>query len=219
MKIGTDAVLLGAWTDIIDCASILDIGTGSGILALMLAQKSTALIDALEIDVPAAETAENNFHNSPWKSRLHIYKMSLNEFLKAKPKTYDLIVCNPPFFNNSLLSGDAKKNMAKHNVSLTYKELALSAFELLNPNGKISVILPFDNLKQFSDICQLHNFKCSMMSEVVPITNKKANRVLLQFINSQDNINCSRSSLTIRQDKNTFTSDYLQLTRAFLLNS
>jgi len=219
MKIGTDAVLLGAWTDTTNCKSILDIGTGSGIIALMLAQKSSAIIDAVEIDATAAVTAQNNFENSPWKSRLHINNMSLNEFLKINSRTYDLIVCNPPFFNNSLLSDDAGKNQAKHNVSLTYKELVYTASLLLNPEGSLSVILPFDEKKAFSDICQLHNLKCIKTTEIIPVIDKKTNRILMEWLKTESAINCFPNTLTIRQDKDTYTIDYLEFMKEYLLIS
>jgi len=219
MKISTDAVLLGAWIDTTGCKSILDIGAGSGILALMLAQRTSVFIDAVEIDALAAKTAQSNFYNSKWKSRLLIYNLSLNEFLKLNCKTYDLIVCNPPFFNNSLLSDDAGKNLAKHNVSLTYKELVNAASLLLNHEGRLCVILPFIEQKSFSDICLLHNLKCARITEIIPVENKKPNRVLMEWIKTEDLKRCLKNTLTIRRDNNTYTTDYKELTKEYLLNS
>ena len=219
MKIGTDAVLLGAWTDTTDCKSILDIGTGSGILALMLAQKSTAQINAIEIDTLAAKTAENNFLKSNWKSRLQIFNLSLDNFIKSNSKTYDLIISNPPFFKNSLLSEDVTKNIAKHDVSLTYEELIRAASFLLNPTGKLSVILPYDKKEIFSDICKFHNLKCFKITTVIPVTNKKPNRILMQWLKTGNPINCIENTLTIRLSNDIYTADYIGLTKDYLLNS
>ena len=219
MKIGTDAVLLGTWTDTSHSKSILDIGTGSGIIAMMLAQKSDASVDAVEIDKMAAVTAESNFNNCPWMERLNIYSLSLTDFVKTNSKKFDLIVCNPPFFRNSKLSNDPAKNIAKHNVNLSYEELLFSVSKLLNADGKLCVILPFEQLISFINTCKNNNLKASHITEVIPIINKTPNRVLIQLVNSEKNIDCINDELIIRQDVKSYSTDYLKLTKDFLLKS
>jgi len=219
MKIGTDAVLLGSWTETLEYKSILDIGTGSGIIAMMLAQKSAACIDAIEIDKNAALTAENNFNNCPWKERLKLYYLSLSEFVFTNTHKFDLIVSNPPYFQNSKLSVNPLKNIAKHNISLSYEELIFSVSKLLNTNGKFCVILPFDQMHTFAEIGLKNNLTTTHITEVIPIANKVPNRVLMQLTNDMENSDCINDKLIIRQDVSNYTKDYKELTKDFLLNS
>lgn len=121
MKVGTDGVLLGAWTECDNCKDMLDIGTGCGLIALMLAQKSAAFIDAIEIDNTAAIQAADNFKNSKWSNRLTIIHKSLQVHANSTSKKYDLIVSNPPFFENSLKTPLASRNIARHNEHLLTK--------------------------------------------------------------------------------------------------
>ncbi len=154
MKVSTDACLLGALVnDNITAAHILDIGTGTGLLSLMMAQKfPSAIIEAVEIEQNAFQQAQENFSNSIWKDRLKVHLSSIQNFAKNNSaQKYDLIISNPPFFENDLLSPDKKTNIAKHSTDLTLKELLACAFELLNDNGFIYLLLPFrrmDELKQ-----------------------------------------------------------------------
>ena len=147
MKVCTDACLLGAWaaqkinTKNLHPNNILDIGTGTGLLALMLAQKTTAQIDAVEIDAAAAIQAAENCKQSPWSERLHVFNSSILEFHPLKK--YDCIISNPPFFQDDLLSNDAAKNVAKHHSSLDFSGLLQSSLHLLHPNGFIILLIPY----------------------------------------------------------------------------
>ena len=123
MKVGTDGILLGAWVNVANVKSVLDIGTGTGLIALMIVQRSRAKITAIEIDENAANEAVLNILNSPWKKCIEIYNISLQDFTKAANQKFDLIVSNPPFFNNSLKKKSDAENFARHTDSLSYAEL------------------------------------------------------------------------------------------------
>src|SRR5436190_6902240 len=123
MKVGTDSVLLGSWVDTAQATDILDIGTGSGIIALMLAQKSFAQIDAIDVDGNACEQAEENFKSSPWMDRLHVIHQSFQDYATGTEKKYDLIVSNPPYFQDAFKPAEESKLKAKHGDLLCFAEL------------------------------------------------------------------------------------------------
>ena len=131
MKVGTDGVILGAWVPVDEASAILDVGTGTGLIALMLAQRCNARIDALEIDHRACEEAEFNFKQSPWKERLKIIHSDFNAFSIEMKQCYDLIVCNPPYFANSLRTYDPQLSRARHNITLTFIQLLKGSVSLL----------------------------------------------------------------------------------------
>ncbi len=145
MKIGTDGVLLGAWTPIDNNPfTILDIGTGTGIIALMLAQRSNAQqIDAFEIDEEAYEQAVDNFENSPWSDRLFCYHAGLDEFIEEPEEEYDLIVSNPPFYTEDYKSDNEQRDLARFTDSMPFEDLIEAADLLLSENGIFSVIIPY----------------------------------------------------------------------------
>ena len=149
MKVGTDGVLLGCEAPLPDYPShVLDVGTGSGLVALMMAQqKSQAQIDAIDIDPFAVEQAKENFAASPWSDRLHAYHSSLQEWQKVNDKCsngnyYDLIVSNPPYFRNSLKNPDKARQLARHTDTLSYEDLLIHSTRLLKPEGVLTLILP-----------------------------------------------------------------------------
>jgi tRNA1Val (adenine37-N6)-methyltransferase len=155
MKIGTDAVLLGAWCPINNNPfSILDIGAGTGILSLMLAQRSTAeQIDALEIDESAYEQAVENFEGSPWGDRLFCFHAGLDEFVDDPEDEYDLIVSNPPFFSEDYRSANEQRDLARFQEAMPFEELVEAADLLLSENGIFSVIIPFNEEDRFIELC------------------------------------------------------------------
>src|SRR6187551_2766436 len=143
MKVGTDAVLLGAWTNVNDVNRILDIGAGSGVIALMLAQRSGNLvhIDAVEIEKEDAMQARENIQRSPWPECISVHEIPIQKF--SPEIKYDLIVSNPPYFNNSFQPPDKKRLHTRHTISLDFTELLSSVARLLQPGGRFNVILPF----------------------------------------------------------------------------
>ena len=181
MKVGTDGVLLGSWTPVKNAQRILDVGTGTGIVALMLAQRSKAQIDAVEIDSLAATEAKFNFDQSAWKHRLRVHNIEFQSFASASSQKYDLIVSNPPFFTNSLKTSDPALTLARHNDSLPFDELILGAHRLLTETGRFCVIIPIDNFTQFRESARLVGFYLGQLAYVIPKTGKAYKRILLEF--------------------------------------
>ncbi len=155
MKVCTDACILGAWSagkiqQAVRIKNILDIGCGTGLLSLMLAQKTNAVIDALEINADAAEQAKGNVLRSPWKNNIHVINISLQEF--STEKKYDFIISNPPFFEDDLKSEDENKNVSKHDATLKLDELVLFIKENLSADGLSSVLIPYHRTDHFSSL-------------------------------------------------------------------
>lgn len=216
MKLGTDAVLLGAFVKAANAKLILDIGTGSGIIALMTAQKSSADIHAIDIDEDSFFQAKDNFNNSKWSDKFTAFNISLQKYsLKTKLK-YDLIVCNPPFFINSLKSIDKRKNISKHNDLLSFDDLISGTKKLLSPKGNFSIILPFNESLIFTEKATKNLLFANKSISIKPKTNKAVNRVIMNFSFYQTTP--LLETLTIRNNDNTYTAEYIELTKDFYLN-
>ena len=214
MKVGTDGVLLGAIADCGPAKSILDIGTGSGIIALMLAQRSRAIIDAIEIDECSFLKAEKNFHNSAWPERLTAIHGSFQDFSKNTINTYDLIVSNPPFFPNSFQPQLERKRIAKHDASLNFADLISGAAGIMKPEGKFTLILPYSEKETFIHIANDHGLYLQIILEILPKATKKANRVILEFRHIKIP-QIKSSSLVLRNPDNTYSGEYRQITKDF----
>ena len=221
LKVGTDAVLLGSWTEVQDAKKILDIGTGAGILALMMAQKSNAdvIVDAVEIDLSSAQMAHHNFMNSPWKKNLSVTHMDIRDFAPARLKYYDLIICNPPFFEDCLRSNDNKNNLAKHNTKLNYRQLIESVNKLLKNDARFVVIIPYDRMDNLYSLCIETQLVHTKNTLVVPVEGKKPNRVMMEWTKTNEFLDCKQNMLCVRDRNNVYTEDYLKLTKDFLLFS
>jgi len=183
MKIGTDGVLLGAWTTLKnEPDSILDIGTGTGVIALQLAQRSDALtIDAIEIEGDAYEQAVENFENSNWADRLFCYHCSLQEFVDEVEDNYDLIVANPPFYTDDFKTDSKARNIARFTTSLSFKELLFSVSKLLSEQGVFSVVLPFKEEAEFIILAKKHQLFTTRICRVKGTPTSKVKRSLLEF--------------------------------------
>ena len=166
MKVGTDAVLLGSWVDPKNAHQILDIGTGTGLIALMLAQKSSAEIDAIDIDESACQQAKENFRISPWFSRVKIYHHSLQGFSETSEKKYDLIVSNPPYFHHASKPPEEARLNARHNDQLSFSELIAGVKKLLTDNGRFCLILPCKEGTEFIDLAQMSGLFCHEMMRI-----------------------------------------------------
>lgn len=217
MKLSTDAVLIGAFAEIRKSKNILDVGTGSGIIALILAQRSGATITGIDPHEGSTEDAKQNFRNSPWQDRLFVVQSSIQEYADTKGLKFDHIISNPPFFTNSLLSADPGKNISKHDCTLRFIELLENSIRLLNPDGILSLILPAREKEQFGK--QATSFKLNLHREttVYPKPSLPFNRVLLDFRFTE----CKSpefKSITIRQEDNQYTESYKKYTQAFYLN-
>ena len=217
MKIGTDGCLLGAWTDINKSENILDIGTGSGVVALMLAQRSNAKIDAVEIDNEAFLQASDNFLKSPWNERLHIFHSSIQEYTKSCDKKYDLIVSCPPYFLNSMKAPDKQRKLARHTDSLTFEELLSASLRLLKPDGKFCVIIPFDLNKLFCDKALIEGYYVSKATHMIPKEGKEPLRILLQMEREKKSCTCDSITILDKTGK-SYTQEYIELTKDFYIN-
>ena len=213
MKVGVDGVLLGAWADCHNIKRALDVGTGSGLIALMLAQRSDAHIHAIDIDDNSCKQAEINFNNSPFNDRLSIEHIAFHNLsLFAK---YDLIVSNPPYFVNSLKSPDKNRNLARHDECLPLEDLFKKSASLLSPYGKAAFILPFDQLETANKIAIENKLFLCRKSCVSSIKNHPPKRVLLEF--SPIDQGFTEDSFYMGNTKQTYSNKYRILTENFYL--
>jgi tRNA1Val (adenine37-N6)-methyltransferase len=211
MKVGTDGVLLGAWANVENAEKILDIGTGSGLIALMLAQRSPAFVEAIDIDENACKQAKINFGNAPFKERLNVAKCAFQEF-SASCK-YDLLVSNPPYFSNSLKSPDKGRTFARHNDSLTLDELMKKSASLLNPHGKLALILPFESLENVNILSSENQLFICRKTTVSASPDHSPKRVLMEF--SPTPAARQESVLFIEKAPRIFSEEYIALTKDF----
>jgi tRNA1Val (adenine37-N6)-methyltransferase len=215
MKIGTDGILLGAWADVSQSKNILDIGAGTGIIAIMQAQKNNQLnIEAIEIEKAACIDAQHNFNNCPWTKRLKLHHLSLSAF--QPKKAYDTIISNPPFFENSLASKSVERNHARHNSSLHFNTIISFAVKNLSKNGSLSLILPVDQ----GLLCTINAEKSGLFiirkCNVFPNSIKKQHRLLLEFSKTKKPL--IESNLIIEtNNRHEYTEDYKSLTRDFYI--
>lgn len=181
MKVGIDGVLLGAWTEVESATSILDVGTGAGLIALMLAQKTSANIDAIDIDADAVLQTKENLSNSPWHERIIAVEISLQNFAKIQTKKYDLIVSNPPYFVNSLKTPHENRTTARHTDTLSHEDLLINAKSLLNKTGRICLILPVNEGAKCIQFASEIGLFCNRKTNVYPKPDSEAKRLLLEF--------------------------------------
>ena len=218
MKIGTDGVLLGAWAPIDkNTYSILDIGSGTGIIALMLAQRSDAdQIDAIEIDENAYEQAVENFENSPWSDRLFCYHAGLDEFMEEPEDEYDLIVSNPPFYTENYFSGDEKRDQARFTESLPFEDLVEAADLLLSENGIFAIIVPFKEEQKLIALAKDFDLFPMKITRVKGTPVAEIKRSLLAFSRNTTE-NFPVDELVIEIGRHEYTPEYIDLTNDFYL--
>ncbi|MDD5183719.1 MAG: methyltransferase [Paludibacter sp.] len=185
MKVGIDGVLLGIWASVENPQSVLDIGTGTGLIALMIAQRSNAKIDAIDIDENAVLQAKENVSNSPWPDRIHVSETSLQNLAKNPVRLYDLIVSNPPFFINSTKTPTGNRTLARHTDSLSHEELIENATLLLKPTGRICIILPVNVGLHCIAFAVKKGLYCSKQCTVYPKPQASGKRLLLEFRKQQ----------------------------------
>jgi tRNA1Val (adenine37-N6)-methyltransferase len=213
MKVGTDAVILGAWVNISAQGSILDIGTGCGIIALMAAQRSNGHITAIEIDEHAALQSKENFEYSPWSERIDLIHGAVQQF---KPeKLFDQIISNPPFFKNALKAPEHKRNIARHNDSLSFESLLFSVDTLLTENGTFAFILPKVEALELIMLASAHQFYLNRYCTVFSREGKSPNRIMAEV--SRHESAPIKEMLCIRNSKNQYTAEYKELTKDFYL--
>lgn len=219
MKVGTDGVLLGAWADVAAASSILDIGTGTGVIAIMLAQRTdAATIHAVEIDGDSSSQALENMQRSPWAGQLDCFHTSIQDFAKQTTHRYDLIVSNPPFFSGGTFSNSQDKNSVRHTVKLPHGDLISAVRTLLAPEGRFCLILPHIEGLRFKEMAGNYGLHCSKITEVLPKPYKPVERLLLQFERKVKPL--VKGTLVILEngdDANNYSEGYLALTGAFYL--
>ena len=204
MKVGTDGVLLGAWAN--GGKRILDAGTGTGIIALMMAQRyPNAVVTAIDIDEGAVKQAQQNVVQSPFSQQITV----LHNTLQEHQGEYDAIISNPPFFIDSLAAPDEQRNVARHTQTLTYTELMQAAWRLLSDEGELSVVVPFDYRKRMEDEAIFVGFFPSKVCAVKTTERKPAKRYLLSF--KKHPCRCEQEQLTIGSER------YQELTKEFYL--
>ena len=218
MKIGTDGVLLGAWCPIDNQPfSVLDIGAGTGILSLMLAQRSNAKqIDAIEIDDDAFEQCVENFESSSWTDRLYCYHAGLNEFMDEPEDQYDIIISNPPFYSEDYKSDNQQRDLARFQDALSIEDLVEAASMLLCENGIFSVIIPYKEETKFIGFakeCNLFPFKITRVKGT-PTTEIKRSLLAFSFTKKGK---IEWDELVIETSRHQYTEDYIALTKDFYL--
>jgi tRNA1Val (adenine37-N6)-methyltransferase len=217
MKIGTDGVLLGAWTPLINNPyNVLDIGAGTGILSLMLAQRSNAeQIDAIEIDEDAYEQCVENFEASPWGDKLFCFHAGLDEFVDEPEDEYDLIISNPPFYTDDYKSDNTSRDLARFEDALPFEELIEAAALLLSDNGIFSVIIPFKEEERFVAMCKELDLFPLKMTRVKGTPTSEIKRSLLAFCRIEQTPLIDE--LIIEISRHNYTSEYIELTKEFYL--
>ncbi|GAB4282505.1 MAG: methyltransferase [Marinilabiliales bacterium] len=216
MKITTDSVLLGAWCNPIKAKEILDVGTGTGVISLMLAQKSNANITAIDIDISSCIQAEKNFINSGFKNAFHAVHSSLQEFAVKTNKKFDLIVSNPPFFNKSMRSTDIKIKNSRHDDFLTKNELFDCVRKLLTNYGIFDVIIPYYQKTKLIELAHSHGLYPQRIMNIKPNIFKHPKRVMIEFASMEKDY--LEETISIETDKrHSYSKEYIELTKDYYL--
>ncbi len=216
MKVGTDGALLGAWANVSGIKNVLDVGAGTGLISLMIAQRTSVKVLGIEIEKNAAKEANENVQKSPWKNRVTIKNISFQEFEKSSKEKFDLIISNPPFFSNSYKNQVTNLAIARHNDLLPFSELIKGSVKLLNKNGRLAVILPIIQAKEFIELAKNKDLCLNRLTKVKPKAKKNTNRFLMEFTKKQ--MPLKKDYLIIYNETGIdYTESYKQLTRDFYL--
>lgn len=215
MKVGTDAVLLGAWVAVRPTDVVLDIGTGCGVLSLMMAQKGAARVDAVDLDEASAVEAAGNFDASRWRDRLYAFHGDIRRF--GFGRKYDLIISNPPFFVDSFKCDADRKNQARHtDTSLSFKELVLSVKHLMQPDGRFALVLPERESHEFLSIARNYGLVLHKQQLLVPVEGKDPNRLNLE-LRLEAVTQVQTEVLILRDAQGKFTDAYHEFLKDFYL--
>ena len=216
MKVGTDGVLLGSYANVENTQNILDIGTGTGLIALMLAQRSNAKITAIEIEEEASIQAKENIENSKFTSQIEVINTSLQAYKETTNNKFDLIVSNPPYFQNSYKAETDQRTTARHTTELTYNELISNSAKLLSNIGEICIIIPKDEEQNLIEIANNNNLFVIDILKIKPTPTKPPKRIILTFSKKEKPI---KQSELIIEDKgrHNYSEKYIELTKEFYL--
>lgn len=216
MKVGTDGVLLGVWTKVDSASTALDIGTGTSLISLMLAQRNGNInIDAIDIDHDAIKQATENVNSSPFNSQIHCYNLSLQDFAKLKSREYDLIVSNPPFFNQSLKSPKQNRTLARHTDSLFIEELIELSSSLLKDKGRLSLIYPHESKDLILSITRTNNLFPSRITEILPTPTSSPKRILIELSREEHPI--ETKLLIVELERHKYSPDFIELVKDYYL--
>lgn len=213
MKVGTDGVLLGAWFPVESGDRVLDIGTGTGLVAIMAAQRGAGSVTAVEIDPDAAGQARENASDSPWADIIHVECADIAHF--TAESGFDCIVSNPPYFRDSLRCPDSGRSTARHNDSLSYETLVRCSAALLAPDGELCVVLPFDAVGDFTKCAAAQGLDMCCRTDVITTPGKQPKRSLLAFSKQKTELTVNVLAMCGSDGKET--SDYIKLVRDFYL--
>ncbi len=216
MKVGTDGVLLGAWVKVDNVKRVLDVGTGTGLIAIMLGQRSTADIDAIEIEKPAAQQAIENSLNCPWRKKIRVYPVSLQEFLKKNTMHYDLIVTNPPYYSNSYKNYDTGRKVARHNEFLSRDELLSGVAELLTSKGRFAIIYTTEAFDRLCSEALKYKLHLIRYTEVFPTPDKPSKRILAEFSFQPGTVESSKIIIE-NNGRHNYSPQYINMTKEFYL--
>ena len=218
MKLNTDGVLLGAWCEVEGVKNVLDIGTGTGIIALMVAQRASrnAKITAVDIDEGACLDAKINVSNSPFLDNIEVVNAAVQDFAFAATQEYDLIISNPPFFTGGTFSANENKANVRHAIKLPHGELLSSVQKLLSPTGRFALILPYLEGLRMIELAERAHLVPVRITEVISKTDRPIERLLIEF--SKKPATCKSTQIVIHDiEKNDYHEDYINLTKDFYL--
>jgi len=221
MKVGVDSVLLGAWAEADHVSRILDVGAGTGLLSLMMAQRyPDALIDAVEIDHEACRQANENVEESVWSSRIRVTCADFTDYVEDCAYRYDLVISNPPYFTASLKPQDKKRDVARHNDSLPHRLLLAGSAKLLTPAGMLAVVLPPAEALSFIAEAATYNLLVRRMLHVQTVPSKPVYRILVELSKTPPHFpetDSERRLCIEKPDRSDYTDAYKQLTKEFYL--
>ncbi|HTB06187.1 MAG TPA: methyltransferase [Bacteroidia bacterium] len=215
MKVGTDAVLLGAWAELPSAGYALDVGAGTGIIAMMVAQRSNTSIDTIEIERDAYTQAVENCNNCKWEDRINVVHTSFQDYVKGCARKYDVIITNPPYFNNSLQPASEPRTTARHTCTLSFEELIDGISLLLHKHGSFATILPLKESEMLIDIAKERGLNLSRLMRIKTTASKPEKRVMMEFTFGRDQF--SESTIIIENEDHSYTPEYKELTREFYL--
>lgn len=217
MKVNTDGVLLGAWANIEGADSVLDIGTGTGLIALMIAQRNNnCLITGIDIDEHAAIEAAENIRKSPWPDRISIQYISFQNFAETNPGKFSLIISNPPFFSNSVKNTNTRLSVARHNHLLPFADIISGTLRLLDEKGHLSIILPVDEADLFIEMAAKNGLYLQRFARVQPFPDKEPNRSLMEFSFLKSETEHTVFSI-YDETKANYSQEFVRLARDFYL--
>lgn len=218
MKINTDGILLGAWCDVQSASKVLDIGTGTGVIALMIAQRNkTAGIVGLDIDKSSAERAAKNFMSSAFSSRLLAMHTSVQEYSEHTSEKFDMIVCNPPFFSEGTISQDQRKAGVKHTIHLSHSDLLTAVCKLLEPGGVFNLVLPYREGMRLLDFSVDYGLFTKILTKVQSKHQKPLERLLIGLTNVPGKQVVNHLIIHDRDNPKQYSKEYVELTSPFYL--